>query len=234
MNTIATIASSIETVLWDLDGTILDSFHIYESSLNKALHEQGISSVPAHILRNHHHGSLEESISGALREMGHILSQSDVALIVKDFYRFDNAFIRNVDEHFFQDAVDLIEQLHKAGKRQLVTTNRAHGIDRGNGSPRNLIANSRVGKAFEAVLCADDSNFRKPDRGFLESQFGNSLSSLGNCLVIGDQHIDAEFAQNIAGSAILVARDGSIAHPEILETWGDHVTVVPSLDAIHV
>jgi phosphoglycolate phosphatase-like HAD superfamily hydrolase len=134
----------------------------------------------------------------------------------------------------FEDAIDLARRAHRAGKRQIVATNRPHGIDRGNGSPRNLVANSRLREVVDGILCGDDSEYRKPYREFLEARFGPALIELGEIMVIGDQFVDAEFAHNIGCKAILVTRTDKIAHLERLDSGEQYVDIVLSLHSVKV
>jgi phosphoglycolate phosphatase-like HAD superfamily hydrolase len=230
----AEIASDIQTIIWDLDGTLLDSFGIYRDCLNEVLRKYDRSEIQEQIFRNNHHGFIEDSIANVLHEAGQTTTKTELTEIIREFYVLDNAYIADVNHHLFEDAVDLAERAHKAGKRQLVVTNRPHGTDRGNGSPRNLVANSRLRDFVSDVLCGDDSEFRKPYRQFLEARFGPDLAELGKVIVIGDQFVDAEFAHNIGCSAILVTRTDKITHLERLENWQQYMQVVPSLRDVNV
>jgi len=228
------ISPSVQTIVWDLDGTLLDSFGILQSCLNDVLRECGKPEVPEEIMRHNHHGSIEGSITNMLLEMGEETTESELAAIFKNFYTLDNAYIQDVDHHLFEDAARLVDQAHEAGKRQIVVTNRPHGVDRQNGSPRNIIQNSRLSKAIDGILCGDESEFRKPLRQVLEARFGQDLSSLGEMIVIGDQFVDAEFAHNIGCAAILVARAETIAHLDKLNNWEEYVRITPSLQDVKV
>ena len=234
MNTSTEISSNIQTVIWDLDGTLLDSFGIYRDCLNEVLHALDRSKIPETVFRKNHHGFIEDSIADVIREGGQAVTNTELAEIIRQFYILDNAYIKDVDHHLFEDAVDLAERAHKAGKRQIVVTNRPHGTDRGNGSPRSLVANSRLHNYMDGVLCGDDSDYRKPHRQFLEARFGEDLAELGDTLVIGDQFVDAEFARNIGCKAILVTRFEKIVHLEKLGKWEDYTHIVPSLRDVQV
>ncbi|HEY8998870.1 MAG TPA: HAD hydrolase-like protein [Candidatus Saccharimonadales bacterium] len=228
------IASDVETIVWDLDGTLLDSFGIYVGCVNEVLRGLGRPEIPEQVFRSNHHGLIDDSIVAVLREAGQETTEAELTAIIRGFYALDNDYIKNVDDHLFEDAVGLAERAHEVGKRQIVVTNRPHGVDRGNGSPRNLIANSRLHDVIGTILCGDDCEVRKPHRAFLEAHFGTDLANLGKIAVIGDQFVDAEFANNIGGSAILVARAGEIAHLDRLEDWESYAQIVTSLHDVRV
>lgn len=109
------IASDIQTIVWDLDGTLLDSFGIYRDCLNEALRKLGRPQIDEQIFRNHHHGFIEDSIANVLNEAGQSPTKDELVEIIREFYVLDNAYIADVDHHLFEDAVDLAERAHKAG-----------------------------------------------------------------------------------------------------------------------
>jgi phosphoglycolate phosphatase-like HAD superfamily hydrolase len=229
------IMSDLQTIIWDLDGTLLDSFGIYRDCLNEVLRTLCRPEVTERIFRNNHHGSIEESIANVLQEAEQKVTKAELSEIIRRFYVLDNASIEDVDRHLFEDAVDLAERAHKAGKYQIVVTNRPHGANRGNGSPRSLVANSRLKSFMGDVLCGDDSDCRKPHREFLEARFGAGLTKIGRPVVIGDQFVDAEFAHNIGCAAILVTRSSDkITHMDRLSNWESYVQIVPSLRNVAV
>lgn len=228
------INPSVKTIVWDLDGTLLDSFGILRDCLNQTLLAHGRAEVPEPILRLHHHGFINDSIANAIAATGQKVSPDELLSIVAGFYELDNTSIKDVDHHLFEDAVELGLRAHTAGKKQILVTNRPHGIDRGNGSPRNLVQNSRLHRFIGDVLCGDDSEYRKPHRQFLEARYGSELSDLGEILVIGDQFVDAEFAHNLGARAILIGRAGPIAHLDRLEDKRNHYDQVGSATEIVV
>lgn len=229
------IAPDVQTLIWDFDGTLLDSFSIYSGCLNEVLHRLGRPGISEEFFRNNYHGSLEDSITNVLREAGHKLTATELAEVIRNFYILDNNYIKNVENHLFEDALDLAERAHKAGKRQVVVTNRPHGTNRGNGSPRVLIAGSpRLSKLVSDILCGDDSHYRKPHRASLETRFGSGAAELGKPVVIGDQFIDAEFANNLGCPAVLVARDTHVSHLDRLANWQDYTRIVRSLRDVHI
>jgi len=157
----AVMDSRVQTIIWDLDGTLLDSFGIYQDCLNSALRKNGHPEASEHVLRHNHHGTLEDSIANVLRDMHQTVNEEQLAAIIKDFFVLDNAYIKDVDHHLYKDAIELAERLHRAGKQQIIVTNRAHGTDRQNASPRTMVQNSqRLGKLIDHILCGDDSEHR--------------------------------------------------------------------------
>ncbi|HSX28114.1 MAG TPA: HAD hydrolase-like protein [Candidatus Saccharimonadales bacterium] len=218
----------LQKIVWDLDGTIVDSFSIHEAILEQVLPVHDLELPPREELLAHFHGQLHESIGGLL---GARVSEAQLQQIIKDFLVVDDAYITHPDDHFFRDAVDLANRAYAQGIEQLVVTNRAHGVDRGNASPRTMLQNSALRHMINRVICGDEGEHRKPAAAVLQ---GVDFDP-GTTLVVGDQFVDARFACNLGARAVLVCRHDAIPHLEQLpEGWQASVQIVHSLDEVQL
>jgi phosphoglycolate phosphatase-like HAD superfamily hydrolase len=203
-----TTLKDVQTIVWDLDGTLLDSFGIHVDIMTQVLMKYGRPEPTYDQLRHNFYGKLEESMRGLA---GKHTSDTELAAMLEDFLKIDNEYIKEVDRHLFVDAIGLAKQAHTKGVRQIFVTNRAHGSDRGNASPRNIIENSSLKGLITEVFCGDEVRIRKPDPMVLESVI-EELNP-GMTLMIGDQAVDAVFAHNFGARAVLVNRfDDEIHH----------------------
>jgi len=218
------LTSEQRILLWDLDGTIIDSLGILEAGLGVVLPQHGLQLPPRDVLAANFHGSLEDSISNALGG----LNTTKLASVVRDFLVVQDREYEVVESHIFPDALELARRAHAARYWQVLVTNRAHE-GRLRASPRSIVANSRLRDYIDVVVCGDDSQHRKPNAAVL----GNLRDRMqgAEVTVVGDQFVDAEFARNLGARAILVCRDGAEpAHMERLSSnWQSFVTVIPSL-----
>lgn len=208
------------TILWDFDGTILASFEIFAAVLAEAVALSSIQMPGRSVLQQNFHGSLQESIEHALE-----LSSPEVLnTIVSDFLKIQERFYEQPNEHLYDDAVDLMERAHAAGSRQIIVTNREHE-NRGSASPRWLVEHSKLKPFIDAIVCGDEATYRKPDARVID-ELGVNLE---NCLVVGDQFVDAQLAHNLGVPVVLVDRAGDgIHHLESLPEAAS-VTMVTSL-----
>ena len=218
--------SGISTIIWDLDGTLVDSLGVLEEGLAKVLPSYNRPSPTHDVMLTNFHGRLEESISNALGGVG----TNELEAIVQDFLVVQDLQYETVEHHFYPDAVDLARRAHIQNIRQILVTNRAHE-GRLNASPRHIVAHSSLRDCIDLVICGDDSQHRKPQAAVL----GECAATIdaSNVLVIGDQHVDAEFAQNIGARAVIVDRrnvaDGG---NERLNEHQNNITMVKSLDEV--
>ena|SRR3981081_3655134 len=93
---VVAIGSDIQTIIWDLDGTLLDSFGIYSECLNKVLSQHNMPIAQEAVLRQNHHGTIEDSIANILNDMRQHVSEQELAGIIRDFLELDNAYIKDV------------------------------------------------------------------------------------------------------------------------------------------
>jgi phosphoglycolate phosphatase len=222
---------AVRGIVWDFDGTLLDSFKLQESVLSDVLRRRNMP-IPEHeVFVHNYHGRLIDSIQGICGAEGDTLQS-----IYEDFIQSEEQFYKNPDALFFTDALVLMKRCLENGFKQIIVSNRPHHSDARLGSPRNLAKRPPLAGLIDAVVCGDDNDFHKPDARMLdvaEAQLGLERSAL---LVIGDQFVDAALAHNLGVSAILVSRDGgTIPHLEKLpDGWQSKVRIIQSLEAAPV
>ena len=222
-----TIGRDVDTVIWDLDGTIMDTFGFTLDILREVMPKHGFAAPSREDLAKNYHGTMRDVFNGLVFEA----TDEQLEALLQDFMALDDEHIQHPDEHVFADSVRLARKLHKAGRRQIVVSNRAHGTDRKFASPRNIIMASCLADCIDLVVCGDEVEQRKPSREAVDGVLGQDAK----VLVIGDQFVDAEFARNLRGRAILICRDGEPVHLDRLsDGWEDHVDIVRSLDEVTI
>jgi phosphoglycolate phosphatase-like HAD superfamily hydrolase len=199
------ISKFVDTIIWDLDGTILNSLEISIGIWQSVLTQYGFP-IPSDLeVSSNYHGTLEDTARG----LAPSASDDQIRQLLDDFLRIDNTSIKDANHHLYDDAVDLAKRAHTKGLRQILVTNRSHGVDRGYSSPHTLIEGSRLNSYIDKVICGDEVTERKPSKNVL----AGILKEGHNSIVIGDQFVDAQFAVNLGCSAILVNRHlGKISH----------------------
>ncbi len=218
--------SDISTIIWDLDGTLLDNLGVLEEGLARVLPSHGRVVPPHDTMLANFHGSLEESISNALGGVG----STELEAIVRDFLIVQDKEYETVEHHLFPDAVDLARRAHSQNIRQILVTNRAHE-GRLKASPRSIVAHSSLCDYIDLVICGDDSQHRKP-RAAVLGEYAATIDG-SSVLIVGDQHVDAEFAHNIGARAVIVNRRSAGAESnERLNEHKNNITLVKSLDEV--
>ncbi len=225
------IELSAKGLVWDLDGTLIDTFKLQKEELTRVLQRRGLAVPPHEVFEKHFHGRLHDLIRDISGADGALLEA-----ICEEFIRAEEHYYEQPSELFFADALKLLRRSRLAGLRQIIISNRPHYHDKRLGSPRNLAQKAPLLGLIDAVVCGDDNEFHKPDARTLNEVERNLGLSRDKLVVIGDQFIDAVLAFNLGCRAILVNRS-SIAIPHLDQLpagWQRSVEIVRSLTDVSV
>ncbi len=198
---------NVKAIVWDLDGTLLDSFHISEKIMEEITDETGREMPSLETRLRHYHGSLQDTLKNTLR-----LDEKELIPILDSFLKKqDELYKVDIEGHLYKDALMLCRQAHNKGIIQLLITNRDHK-GRGSASPRAIVSASVLKDYLDDIICGDESEFRKPDGRSLTEWMKRNDIKPDNLLVVGDQFVDAQLAKNVGAKALLVKRNKSIPH----------------------
>lgn len=225
------IIENVRGLVWDLDGTLIDSFGIYEKVVADIVADHGYTMPTRDYMLKHYHGTLDEALKQALG----IDSEAELERIVSTFVEKQNVFYSgDLGTHLFQDAEKLAGQAAKLGLPQLLVTNRAHA-GRGNASPKFIVAATVLANFIHDVNTSDEVEYRKPDKRALGDWLERHQLSPEEILVIGDQFVDAQLALNLGARAVLIDRNGGIPHlGELSEKDHKDIVVVKDLGVIEL
>lgn len=218
----------VKLAVWDLDGTIIDSYGVYVSILKEATTLSGLQMPTEDTIRHNFHGSLEESFKGMLN----MVDGDAVIILINDFLRIQEDYYHKPEEHVFDDARTLAARLKDLGVQQVVATNREHA-GRASGSPHYLIDNTSMHDYISLVIAGEEASERKPSPNVLANVPGIADLQPHEIVVIGDQFVDAQLAQNLGSRAIIVNRNPDpVPHLEVFGDNPEFLTVVSSLDEV--
>lgn len=220
MDSDTTQPSSVRAVLFDLDGTLVDTAPDLAGALNRLLLEEGKQELPYSIIRD------EVSNGGnALVELGFGVkvgepNQPELRKRLLDKYR------ENIADHssIFAGLEELLKELDRQPVPWGIVTNK----------PRVytdlLLRELRINAA--AVVCPEDLGVSKPDPAPLLLAARQLATLPEHCLYVGDHLRDIVAGRN-AGMQTLVAGFGYIGINERPSDWGaDFIAnTVPELNA---
>lgn len=222
---------NVKGLVWDLDGTLLDSFGIFEQIITDVVAESG-HKMPTHeFMLSNYHGSLEDTVQNILG----IDSAQELDEIITSFLaKQEHHYAGDLETHLFKDASTLAQKAATQGIHQALVTNRAHE-GRGAASPRFIIAATVLADCIHEVYPGDEVEFRKPDKRSLGDWIERNQLLPTEVVVIGDQFVDAQFALNVGSRAIIVKRNGDIPHLDTIKHKNlNDVMVVDGLDKIEL
>ncbi len=210
-------------VLFDLDGTLVDTAHDLGYALNLQREKHGLPHLPHEVIRPYaSHGSK------GLLSVGFNLTPEDTNfLAIRDEYLalYDQVLTRSPT--LFDGVDELLTQLESKGILWGVVTNK----------PRRftvpLLASINLMQRATCVVCGDDVKEPKPDPASLLLACQQAKVQPQDCCYVGDAERDIQ-AGKAAGMKTLVALYGYIATTDIPEAWGASVMIVNPLDIITI
>ena len=221
-------AAAIRTVLFDLDGTLLDTAPDLAAALNTVLQEQHREPLPYATIRPVvSHGGM------ALIQLGFRLHPSDPAFEplrqrLLEVYRDKLSDLTQP----FPGMEALLETLEARGLNWGVVTNKPAWLT------EPLLQDLGLFERAACVVSGDTLSERKPHPAPMLHACTQAGSEPGQCVYIGDAQRDIE-AGNNAGMHTLVALFGYIQEADEPHTWGASDTLrepgelLPWLDRIN-
>jgi len=203
------------TVIFDLDGTLVDTAPDIVASINVAFEEAGLKTVQFELLRSFVSHGARVMIEEGLR-LTHVKldeRQIDALLdrILEDYWENIDRFSKPYD-----GVIEVLEMLQSVGAVLGVCTNKrvAPSIE--------LLTRLDMLKYFLVVLGADSVPAHKPDPAHLTQTIAQSGGNEARCVMIGDSITDVNTAK-AAGIPVIVVDFGYTSAPP--ETLGGDVLV---------
>jgi len=186
-----------DLVVFDWDGTLMDSTGVIIASLQAACRELGLP-VPSNERASHIIGL------GLADALAYVLPESDAAVYPKVAERYGHHY-RLHDPHtlLFPGAEETLRELRQAGVLLGLATGKSRrGLNR-------VLERTGIGALFDATRCGDESP-SKPDAAMLNDLMAMLNVARDATLLVGDTTHDLQMA-NSAGIRSIAAAYG--AHP---------------------
>ncbi|HHX81823.1 MAG TPA: HAD-IA family hydrolase [Pseudomonadaceae bacterium] len=197
-------------VIFDLDGTLLDSEPDFALLLNQLLVRHGRSPLPA--------GMIRRTVSAGARAMLRYsfgMAEDDARLpaLLDEFLAMYADQILQTQARLFDDIDVLLAGLQAAGRPWGIMTNKARRYS------EPLLSHFEAFASCGALVCPDDVQASKPDaRGILKVCQDLQVNP-ARAFYIGDHPRDIEAAIN-AGMPGIAVRWGYLPEDSRIEEWG--------------
>jgi phosphoglycolate phosphatase len=202
------------TVVFDLDGTLVDSAPDLVATLNIVFAHEGLPPVPYYTARNLVGGGARSLIERSLRAEGRSLATTEIDRLVKEFIEYYASHIADRSRPFpaLEAALD---ELGAAGCRLAVCTNKLEWL-----SVRLLDALG-LSQRFVAVCGADTFGLRKPNPDFLRRTIARAGGELTHAVMVGDSISDIATAR--AARVPIIAVDYGYTETPVAELGADRM-----------
>ena len=200
--------TSARTVVFDLDGTLVDTAPDLINALNYILVREGMPPVPLHSARTMIGAGVRRLIERGLELDGRAVELEDITRLTADFIDYYAAHIADVSRPF-EGLEGALDDLAARGYRFAVCTNKLEWLS------KLLLDRLGLSARFSAICGADTFGVSKPDPAILRQTVARSGGEMSSTMMVGD-----------AGPDIGVARRAGV--PVIGVTFG--YTEVPIAD----
>jgi phosphoglycolate phosphatase len=197
------------TIVFDLDGTLVDTAPDLVQALNRTLDLEGLPRAPVAAVRK-----LVGQGARALIERGAALA--DVRFSAERLEQLTNAFIGfysaeiAAESRPFPGAVEALDAFAGAGAALAICTNKRTHLS------RQLLAALGLEARFAAVVGADSVANRKPHPDHYLEAVARAGGRLQRSVMVGDTAADIDAARAAGAPSILVSFGYSEASPETL------------------
>lgn len=175
-----------ETIVFDLDGTLVDTLPDLTSSLNLALRETGLAAVSKELVRASLSGGLEESAAQAIRHLG---ADSRLLNPLVDAYRRHYSLALALESAPYPGVRAVLSKLQAHETKLAVCTNKQQS------QAVAILQTLELLPFFEIVVGADTCDYRKPHPAPLLFALDQMRSFRFLSLMVGDSPVDTTCAQ---------------------------------------
>jgi phosphoglycolate phosphatase len=187
--------TSAPIVVFDLDGTLVDTAPDLISALNFVLEREGLAPVPLHAARNMIGAGARKLIERGLELEGRSMSSDEVTRLTGDFIDYYAAHIADASRPF-EGLESALDDLSARGYRFAVCTNKLEWLS------KLLLDQLGLSARFSAICGADTFGVSKPDPAILKQTIARAGGQLSSAIMVGDAGPDIGVARR-AGIAVI-------------------------------
>jgi len=190
--------ASASTIVFDLDGTLVDTAPDLISALNYVLDREGLPAVPLASARNMIGAGARKLIERGLELEGRAVSADDLNRLTADFINYYAAHIADASRPF-EGLETALDDLTSAGFRLAVCTNKLEWLS------KRLLDQLKLSPRFAAICGADTFGVSKPDPAILKQTVARAGGKLASTIMVGDAGTDIGVARRAAVPVIGVS-----------------------------
>ncbi len=200
---------SLDCMLFDLDGTLLDTAPDLISSLNYALKHEGFNPVPVATIKPYVSYGAVVMIKQSITDAIPVNQQNKLLTLMLDHYETNIA----IDTDYFSGIPAVLEKLErKKIKWGIVTNKRSRFTNR-------LVSSFGLDLRADCIISGDSTAHPKPNPLPLLTACKQSDVLPQNCIYIGDALHDIEAGKQ-ARMRTIVATYGYLKSDDQPDTWG--------------
>ena len=179
---------SARTVVFDLDGTLVDTAPDLIHALNYVLDREGLPPVPLHAARTMIGAGARRLIERGLELEGRAVALEDLDRLTRDFIDYYADHIADTSRPF-EGLEDALDDLAARGYRFAVCTNKLEWLS------KLLLDRLGLSARFSAICGADTFGIAKPDPAILRQTVARAGGEMSSTVMVGDAGPDIGVAR---------------------------------------
>ncbi len=176
------------TIVFDLDGTLVDTAPDLINALNFVLDREGLPAVPMKSARNMIGAGARKLLERGLEVDGRHVSPDDLDRLTSDFIDHYAAHIAD-ESRPFEGLEGALDDLSARGYRFAVCTNKLEWLS------KLLLDELGLSSRFSAICGADTFGVAKPDPAILQQTVARAGGRLSSAIMVGDAGPDIGVAR---------------------------------------
>jgi phosphoglycolate phosphatase len=180
--------TSVGTIVFDLDGTLVDTAPDLIAALNFILEREGMPPVPLHQARTMIGAGARRLLERGLELDGRNITVPEIDRLTTDFIAYYAAHIAHASRPF-EGLEAALDDLAAAGYRFAVCTNKLEWLS------KLLLDQLGLSARFAAICGADTFGVSKPDPAILRETVARAGGQMSSAIMVGDAGPDVGVAR---------------------------------------
>ena len=192
------IATRFDTVIYDLDGTLIDSARDMREAISRVLADHGLPPISDEDARIFMGEGSKITMRRAFAKNGRTLDDAELSTVTREFVQY----YEKDPVHYttaFDGVPEVVARLDRLGLRQGVCTNKFEK------SARMILMGLKLMPPIADVAGADTFTVRKPDPGHILQLIDKIGGRRERAVMVGDSIHDVEAAHRGGLPAVLVS-----------------------------
>ncbi len=180
--------AALPLIVFDLDGTLVDTAPDLISALNFVLEREGMAPVPLASARKMIGAGVRKLLERGLEAEGRVTSPEDVTRLTADLIDHYAAHIADASRPF-EGLERALDELAVRGHRLAVCTNKLEWLS------KRLLDELGLSARFAAICGGDTFGISKPDPAILRQTVARAGGDISTSIMVGDSGTDVGVAR---------------------------------------
>lgn len=185
-------------IVFDLDGTLVDSAPDLIGALNYVLGREGLPPVPLASARNMIGAGARALIERGLEREGRTVTPQQMKGFTDDFLAYYSEHIADGSQ-VFEGVDEALDELAASGFRFAICTNKFEAL------AKRLVDKLGMTSRFVAICGPDTFGVQKPDPAFLRQTVALAGGAIDSAIMVGDSGTDIGVAKRAGVPVIAVS-----------------------------